>query len=88
MSSHDSAGFPEASVTVSFNDLEVVVTRPNGKIEKVEWADLKAVILSNNDKGPFFTDIYWILVGSQSGCVVPTGANGKRELLECLQKLP
>ena len=73
---------------VKFNDFEIVYTRPNNQVEIVSWAELQAVIIETNSAGPIDPDYYWILVGKNKGCVVPTGVEGEEQLFERLQKLP
>ena len=79
---------PEASIVVEFDETEVRCTRPNGNIERVRWDDLNGILLRNTDSGPFAPDVFWILVGSEGGCVIPQGATGEENLLERLQQLP
>jgi hypothetical protein len=62
--------------------------RPAGKIEQVRWSDLQAVILETTDEGPGVCDVFWILVGKGSGCVIPQDAGNGKELLQRLQELP
>jgi hypothetical protein len=76
-----------ANFVVTFDDEWIVNKRPNGKIEKVKWNDLKAVIIETTDIGPFTPDLFWILVGdNESGCVFPLGATGEKEIMEAMQK--
>jgi hypothetical protein len=75
-------------VTVSFDDTEISCNRPNGLVETVSWNELRAVIIDTNAAGPFSTDLYWILVGDNRGCVIPAGADGEDQLLLRLQRLP
>jgi hypothetical protein len=81
---------PESRFVVSFGDQRIVCRRPNDTEESVTWDDLNAVIIETNDTGPLDTDVWWILVGqgAKSGCLIPGGATGEKELLERLQKLP
>lgn len=62
--------------------------RPDGLTESVLWKDLIVVFIETTDRGPFEPDLFWILVGEGSGCVVPIGAVGEEDLLNALQKLP
>ena len=78
---------PEASFVVDFDDMEIRCKRPDGDVERVRWNDLTRVILRNTDEGPFVPDIFWILEGSQGGCVIPQGATGEDLLLQRLQEL-
>jgi hypothetical protein len=75
---------------VEVNETEIVYHRPGGRIERVAFADLRAVIIETNDKGPFEEDVFWILFGArlESGCVYLQGATGAQHALAALQKLP
>jgi hypothetical protein len=68
----------------------VTCTRPDGLVERVGWADLKAVIIKTTTDGPFGDDFFWMLVGNglKSGCVVPSESVGCDRLLKRLQQLP
>jgi len=77
-----------AQSMVSFDDESVTCRRPGGLVETVRWSDLRAVIIETTDQGPFVDDVFWILVGETSGCVVPSEAEGMNRLLERLQRLP
>lgn len=79
---------PEAAVVVTIDDEGVSCRRPGGLVESVEWSDLRAVLLMTNSLGPFVCDVFWVLVGDDSGCVVPQGATGEQALLRRLQELP
>jgi hypothetical protein len=82
--------WPECQIVVTFDDESVTCQRPKGKTESVRWKDLAAVIIETNDTGPFGTDVYWLLLGRDgaSGCVIPNGATGEKELVNRLQQLP
>jgi hypothetical protein len=73
---------------VSFDDSAITRTMPDGKIETVRWADLYEVGIITTDEGPLNEDVFWILAGSNGGCAVSGGAQGMKELLERLQRLP
>ena len=79
---------PEAAFVVTLTAEGVTCRRPDGKIESVAWDDLQGVLIETNDEGPIGTDVYWILVGKHSGCVIPQGATGEDALLKQLQALP
>jgi hypothetical protein len=80
--------YPESDFVVTCNDQMVSCKRPDGTVESVTWADLKAVIMETNDQGPAFPDIFFLLIGESSGCIVPHGATGDGELITGLQRLP
>jgi hypothetical protein len=86
--SRKAAESPESAFRVTFDEKEILCTRPDGESERVEWSDLKGVVLRNTDDGPFAPDVFWLLLGENGGCVVPQGATGSDLLLERLQKLP
>jgi hypothetical protein len=81
---------PEASCIVHVSDTEVRCEHPDGRVERVAWNDLQAVIIHTTAAGPALPDVFWILAGTSrsSGCVIPQGATGDSALLERLQKLP
>ncbi|UCG61346.1 MAG: hypothetical protein JSV52_13655 [Candidatus Zixiibacteriota bacterium] len=84
----DSSSQPERSYIVSWDERAVRCQNPDGTVAEVEWCDLYFVLLRNTDQGPVEPDVFWILVGKKSGCVVPQGATGEAKLLERLQQLP
>lgn len=82
--------YPEFNFKVHVTDERIRVVRPDGKEESVTWNALKAVVVETNDTGPWGTDVLWLLIGEElkSGCVIPQGADGEKELLNRLQALP
>ena len=68
----------------------MVCRHPDGKLERVTFADLKAVIIETNDSGPWGTDVWWILLGErpEARCVFPGGATGEQDVLKAVQQLP
>ncbi len=79
---------PESRFVVRLSDSEVVCERPDGKVERVGWADLQKVEVVTTGDGPFAPDVFWVLHGTDGGCAVPQGATGDSQLLERLQTLP
>jgi len=73
---------------VEMDDEWIRCHRPEGKFEQVKWSDLQAVILETTDEGPAVCDVFWILVGKGSGCVIPQDVANGKELLQRLQALP
>ena len=78
---------PESRFVVRVSDSEVVCERPDGKVERVGWADLQKVEVVTTGDGPFAPDVFWVLHGTDGGCAVPQGATGDSELLARLQAL-
>jgi len=73
---------------VSFDDELVRCQRPGGTTEEVSWDELAAVEILSTDAGPFVCDVFFVLHGNERGCGIPQEAEGCKELLERLQKLP
>jgi hypothetical protein len=80
----------EAFSTVTFDNEGVTRTLPDGRSEVVTWMDLKTITIVTTDQGPFVDDVFWVLAGSGngSGCILPSEAQGMKELLPRLQALP
>ena len=79
---------PECRFIVRLSDSEVVCERPDGKVERVAWADLQKVEVITTADGPMAPDVFWLLEGTDGGCAIPQGATGERPLLERLWALP
>jgi len=56
---------------VEFDDVSIRCRRPVRLVEAVQWLDLQAVIIMTTDQGPLLDDVFWVLVGKNSGCVEP-----------------
>jgi hypothetical protein len=79
---------PEATYRVEVSDSKVVCWSPDGSSESVQWDDLQQFEIVTTDEGPYATDVYWVLHGSETGCVIPQGATGDDALLRRLETLP
>jgi hypothetical protein len=77
-----------SGASVAFDDERVVRRLPDGKEESVRWDDLQEVQIITTDEGPFVDDVFWLLLGSSGGCVVPSETEGTEALLDRLQQLP
>ncbi len=75
---------------ISFDDDSIRRRTPDGAEETIRWRDLSAVLIETTDAGPFSDDVFWVLLAEdlQSGCVVPSGADGAEPLIEKLMNLP
>ncbi len=78
---------PESRYVVQLSDAAVSCTHPDGEVERVEWDDLRRVEIMTTDQGPFLPDVFWVLHGSEAGCLIPHGATGEDELRDRLGKL-
>src|SRR5688572_14627335 len=79
---------PESRFIVRLSEEAVSCERPDGKVERVSWNDLQRVEILSTADGPFLPNAFWVLTGTDSGCVIPWGATGNVALLERLQRLP
>lgn len=79
---------PPPSAVVSFDDEGVTCRRADGLVETAKWADLRSVAILTTDGGPFVDDVFWVLMGETTGCVVPSDAAGMDRLLKRLHQLP
>lgn len=78
----------ESLYVVAVTDTAVSCTHPDKSVESVAWEDLQSVEITTTDAGPRATDVFWVLHGTTTGCVVPQGATGERQLVARLQELP
>lgn len=72
---------------VTFDDDGVTRTRRDGLVEYVGWDELLSVEIATTNEGPWCDDVFWLLSAGDHGCVVPSEAEGMRELLMRLQEL-
>jgi len=61
---------------------------PEGTIEKIQWDEIDKIEIVTTSDGPFLPDVFWVLIGTEKQCVVPSGATGEKQLLTRLQALP
>jgi hypothetical protein len=78
----------KAGDRVTFDDEGVTRTRRDGLAEYVGWDELLSVDIATTNEGPWCDDVFWLLSAGDHGCVVPSEAEGMRELLMRLQELP
>jgi hypothetical protein len=53
----------EREWVVRASETKVSCTRPNGKVESLEWDDLKIVVIDTTDERPYAPDVFWHLAG-------------------------
>jgi hypothetical protein len=78
----------ESKWAVNVSDTQVSCTRPTGHVESLNGDDLNTVVIETTNAGPYAADVFWYLVGEQTGCVVPLGATGEDEMVKRFQALP
>ncbi|WP_420995972.1 hypothetical protein ACKI2N_003995 [Cupriavidus sp. 30B13] len=84
---------PSQPFVINLYDDRVVVHRPDGQREEVEWDALERVVVRVSDREPWAGNAWLILVGDAAegapqGCVVPMNAVNHAALVERLQALP
>lgn len=65
---------PEDEFVVTLTDDDITVAHPERKTESVRWDDVQAIKVLTTDAGPFFPDVWFVLIGTNGGCVFPQGA--------------
>ena len=81
-----SSNNPEDDFLVTITETSVKVQHPTRKTEELFWADLIEIRLVNTDTGPALPDVWLMLAGTNSGCLIPQGAKGYDEVYEIVSK--
>ena len=81
-------GLGERLASVAFDGEGVRHERGDGASESVRWEELREVCVLTTDGGPYVDDVFWVLVGREGGCAIPSETAGMGELLSRLQRLP
>lgn len=85
---------PSEPFVVNLYDDRVVVHRPDGQREELEWDAIERVVVRVSNRGPWAGPAWLILVGDPAadgtarGCVVPLNAVNHAALVERLQAFP
>jgi len=80
--------YPESLWTVKVIENEIVGSDDNGTVQKIPLETLTKIEIETNDSGPFMTDVYWMVTGTDLVLKIPQGATGEAELLTFFQTLP
>lgn len=77
---------PEARWNVVLDADSIRVVDIDGSERSVRKADLAGVAIETNDSGPWGTDVWWLMFGSDGelACAYPQGATGEQAALEYL----
>jgi hypothetical protein len=76
-------------ILVTFDDDSVTCRQEDGgRSQNVRWSDLERVVIETTSAGPFADDVFWVLLGPSTGCVIPSEATGIEALIPRLQQLP
>ena len=77
---------PEEEFKVTITKESIIVEHPKRSTEKVEWNNIKKIMLINTDSGPWLPDVWLALIGDHDGCLIPQGAEGYDEVYEVVSK--
>ncbi|QUW01155.1 hypothetical protein J8C02_13480 [Chloracidobacterium sp. MS 40/45] len=73
---------------ISFDDMAVSYTPPDGAARRLAWADLQAVEIITTSGGPFAGDVFRVLLSDGPPLFIPQAADRPGVLLKRLQELP
>jgi hypothetical protein len=79
---------PEARFIVTVTESEIVCSTPYGKIQRCSLRELERIVIQTNDKGPFVSDMTWILQDKRQVCKIPMGATGEKVMIDRLSEIP
>ena len=79
---------PEDLFQITIDNYGVKVEHPKRNTEHINWEDIEEIKLINTDTGPFAPDIWLALLGKESGCLIPHGANGYEKVYDKVSKYP
>jgi len=77
---------PEDDFIITITHEWVRVEHPQRKTEQILWKDINEIKLLNTDSGPFLPDVWLVLMGEDSGCLIPQGAKGFDDVYNIVSK--
>lgn len=84
---------PTAIVRQPEDDYVTIITRDGIKVEhprrlteEIGWNEIDEIKLVNTDEGPFFPDIWLVLIGKTRGCSIPHGSKGFEKVYDIVSK--
>jgi len=78
----------ETQFSVTLDDKEIKLKVPDGREFTITWNELVGVAIQTTDEGPLQSDVFWLLGTKENSLRIPQEAQGSKELLHHLQKLP
>jgi hypothetical protein len=76
------------SEIVTMTEEEITRTSANGETETVRFDDLEEVYIVTTDEGPFFEDLFYVLIGHNGRAIIGQEWAEKLKLLDKLVVLP
>jgi len=75
---------------VEHDSMAIRHTRADGRVESLQWTDLRGVDILTTSDGPWAEDVFLVLLGpdSKPACLIPQGSDGFASLLKQLGTLP
>jgi hypothetical protein len=77
---------PEDDYVTTLTPEDITVEHPRRKTESIKWADILEISLINTDDGPAAPDVWLMLSGKDSGCLIPQGSKGWDEVYNIVSK--
>lgn len=71
---------PGRPYTVIATDDEIICEHPKRSRESIRWDDVTEIRLVTTSEGPFHPDMWFVFIGDQHGCSVPSEAKGFEQL--------
>lgn len=76
----------EDDFTVTITDEYVKVEHPQNQPECIRWEEIMEIRLVNTDDGAWLPDVWYALIGKETGCLIPQGAPGSENLYDIISK--
>jgi hypothetical protein len=76
---------PEKKIVVTCTGEGIHATYPDGSVLAMTWAATRTVLIKTNDSGPWGMDFWWVVEGSGSSCLFPSGSTGEDEAREAFK---
>lgn len=77
---------PEEDYTVTITETCIRVEHPERKTEQILWNNIQEIKFINTDEGPWFPDVWLVLLGKEDGCLIPQGAKGYEKVYDIVSK--
>lgn len=79
---------PEDDYKVTVTETSIKVEHPERATEEIAWQDIEEIKFINTDQGPWLPDVWLALLGKESGCLIPQGANNYNKVYDIISEYP